>query len=55
MKSQLRIVADAKEKKLKHVKNSISQYEGILPDAPSNAFKQKKGKMKQLSGGKGKK
>ena len=45
MKSQLRIVADATHKRQKHVKNSVAEYEGILPDAPSNGFKQKKGKM----------
>jgi len=45
MKSQLKIVNDKIQKKAKHVKNSVAEYEGILPDAPSNAFKQKKGKM----------
>jgi regulator of ribosome biosynthesis len=45
MKSQLKIVNDKIHKKQKHVKNSVAEYEGILPDAPSNSFKQKKGKM----------
>jgi hypothetical protein len=49
MRSQLRIVADAKQKKENRVRNSIAQYEGILPDAPSNSFKQKKGKMRAPS------
>ena len=45
MKSQLRIVDDAISKKQNKVKNSLKQYEGVLPDAPANTFKQKKGKM----------
>lgn len=45
MKSQLKIVNDKIQKKEKGVKNSVAQYEGILPDAPANSFKQKKGKM----------
>jgi len=49
MKSQLRIVADKVEKKAKGVTNSLAAYEGILPDAPSDSFKQKKGKGKSPS------
>ena len=47
MKDQIRIVEDAVSKKQRpgKNKNSIAQYEGILPDAPSNSFKQKKGKV----------
>ena len=47
MKDQIRIVEDTihKKQKLGKNKNSISQYEGILPDAPTNSFKQKKGKV----------
>lgn len=54
MKSQIRIVTDAINKKQKRVSNNIDQYEGILPDAPSNSFKQKKGLMKHRSSKKGK-
>lgn len=43
MKSQIRIVADKVAKKAKGVTNSLSAYEGILPDAPTDSFKQKKG------------
>ena len=46
MKSQLRIVHDKVEKKARGVTNSLAAYEGILPDAPTDAFKQKKGKGK---------
>jgi len=46
MKAQLRIVADKKDKKARGVTNSLAAYEGILPDAPTGAFKQKKGKGK---------
>lgn len=53
MKSQMRIAADATHKKVNHVSNSIAKYEGILPDAPSNQFKQKKGLMKVKKGGAG--
>lgn len=44
MKAQIRIVADKLDKKLKGVTNSLAAYEGILPDAPSDSFRQKKGK-----------
>jgi hypothetical protein len=46
MKAQLRIVEDKVDKKRKGVTNSLAPYEGILPDAPSDSFKQKKGKAK---------
>lgn len=46
MKSQLRIVHDKVDKKARGVTNSLAAYEGILPDAPSDAFRQKKGKGK---------
>jgi hypothetical protein len=44
MKDQMRIVEDKIYKKKAGITNSLAAYEGILPDAPSNAFKQKKGK-----------
>ena len=44
MKNQLRIVEDKIYKKKAGVTNSLKPYEGILPDAPSDSFKQKKGK-----------
>jgi hypothetical protein len=46
MKAQLRIVEDKISKKARHVTNSLAPYEGILPDAPSDTFRQKKGKGK---------
>jgi regulator of ribosome biosynthesis len=46
MKSQLRIVEDKVSKKARGVTNSLAAYEGILPDAPSLAFKQSKGRGK---------
>lgn len=46
MKSQLRIVADKVDKKKRGVTNSLAAYEGIIPDAPSDSFKVKKGKAK---------
>lgn len=49
MHSQLRIVADKLEKKRKGVTNSLAPYEGIIPDAPSDSFRQKKGKGKARS------
>lgn len=61
MKAQLRIVADKADKKARGVTNSLASYEGIIPDAPEGAFRQKKGKGKTSSssgggaaGGKGK-
>ena len=45
MKSQLRIVADKIDKKARGVTNSLAPYEGILPDAPSDQFQAKKGKL----------
>lgn len=54
MKAQLRIVEDKVEKKRKGVTNSLAPYEGILPDAPSDSFKQKKGKGKSPAGDKSK-
>ncbi len=47
MKANLRIVADKVDKKARGVTNSLAAYEGILPDAPSDAFRQKKGKGKE--------
>lgn len=44
MKQQLRIVEDKIHKKAAGITNSLKPYEGILPDAPSDTFKQKKGK-----------
>lgn len=49
MKAQLRIVADKVDKKARGVTNSLAAYEGIIPDAPSGAFKKKKGKGKGSS------
>jgi hypothetical protein len=46
MKSQIRFVSDKKDKKARGVTNSLSAYEGILPDAPSNSFKKSKGRGK---------
>lgn len=46
MKAQLRIVEDKVTKKAKGVTNSLKAYEGLIPDAPSNSFKAKKGKGK---------
>lgn len=46
MKSQLRIVHDKVDKKARGVTNSLASYEGILPDAPTDTFRQKKGKGK---------
>ena len=51
MKETLRFVSNKKEKKEKGITNSLSMYEGIIPDAPENKFKKTKGKGK----GKGKK
>lgn len=53
MKSQLRIVADKVDKKARGVTNSLSAYEGILPDAPSDRFRQRKGKGKAEREGSG--
>ncbi len=44
MKAQLRIVTDKLDKKARGVTNSLAAYEGIIPDAPADTFKQKKGK-----------
>lgn len=52
MKAQLRIVSDKVEKKRKGVTNSLAPYEGIIPDAPSESFQQKKGKGKALNSNK---
>jgi hypothetical protein len=49
MKAQLRFVSDKAEKKSKGITNSLAPYEGILPDAPSDSFKSKKGKGKSLN------
>jgi hypothetical protein len=63
MKSQMRIVADKVDKKARGVTNSLAAYEGIIPDAPGDSFKKKKGKGQERSavakrlngkGGKGK-
>jgi hypothetical protein len=52
MKAQIRFVEDKKSKKEKGVTNSLAQYEGILPDAPSFTFKATKGKGKNLNNSK---
>jgi hypothetical protein len=49
MKAQLRIVADKISKKERGVTNSLAPYEGIIPDAPSDTFKKRKGKGKSKS------
>lgn len=49
MKSQLRIVDDKLDKKKRGVTNSLKAYEGIIPDAPSDQFKSKKGKSSAAS------
>ena len=46
MKAQLRIVHDKADKKSRGVTNSLAAYEGIIPDAPSDSFRQKKGSGK---------
>ena len=46
MKDQLRIVADKVDKKKRGVTNSLAAYEGIIPDAPTEQFVQRKGKGK---------
>jgi hypothetical protein len=43
MRQQLRFVSDKIDKKSIGITNSLSSYEGIIPDAPNNSFKQKKG------------
>jgi hypothetical protein len=57
MKDQIRFVIDKADKKAKGVTNSLSSYEGIIPDAPADSFRQKKGKgkVKSNSSEKGKK
>lgn len=55
MKSQLRIVADKTDKKARGVTNSLAAYEGILPDAPGDRFRAKKGKQSGSDTGKSKK
>lgn len=49
MKAQLRIVADKLSKKERGVTNSLAPYEGIIPDAPSDTFRKRKGKGKSAS------
>ena len=49
MKSNIRIVEDKVDKKARGVTNSLKAYEGIIPDAPQDSFKQKKGKGKSLN------
>lgn len=49
MKSNIRIVEDKVDKKARGVTNSLKAYEGIIPDAPSDQFHQKKGKGKSLN------
>lgn len=44
MKAQIRIVADKVDKKARGVTNSLAAYEGIIPDAPTDSFKKKKGR-----------
>lgn len=46
MQDQLRIVADKVDKKKRGVTNSLAAYEGIIPDAPTDGFVQRKGKGK---------
>ncbi len=53
MKQQLRIVEDKIYKKQAGITNSLAPYEGILPDAPSDSFRQKKGKGGFISGSEG--
>ena len=53
MKAQLRIVTDKVDKKARGVTNSLKAYEGIIPDAPSDTFQQKKGKGKSAQPKKG--
>jgi hypothetical protein len=53
MKQQLRIVEDKIHKKQAGITNSLAPYEGILPDAPSDTFRQKKGKGGFGGGGEG--
>ena len=55
MKSQLRIVTDKADKKARGVTNSLAAYEGILPDAPKDQFRAKKGKQSGVDTGKSKK
>ena len=55
MKAQLRIVEDKLNKKRLGVSNSLAPYEGILPDAPSDSFRQKKGKGKSINSEKSRK
>jgi len=57
MKSNIRIVEDKVDKKARGVTNSLKAYAGIIPDAPEDSFKQKKGKGKghDLAPKKGKK
>ena len=50
MKAQLRFVTDRADKKARGVTNSLAAYEGIIPDRPSDSFRQKKGKGKGKSG-----
>jgi hypothetical protein len=49
MKAQIRIVKDKVDKKAAGVTNSLAPYAGILPDAPTDSFKKKKGKGKKSS------
>ena len=37
-------MADKVSKKERGVTNSLDAYEGIIPDAPENSFRKKKGK-----------
>jgi hypothetical protein len=55
MKEQLRQVADKIDKKARGVTNSLAAYEGIIPDAPTDSFRKKKGKGKVAAGDGGKK
>ena len=54
MKAQIRIVSDKISKKERGVTNSLAPYEGIIPDAPSDQFKKRKGKGKEGGGAGGK-
>ena len=44
MRAAIRQVADKVDKKQRGVTNSLAAYEGIIPDAPEDSFRKKKGK-----------
>lgn len=55
MKSQLRVVEDKIDKKARGVTNSLAAYEGIIPDAPTESFRARKGKKSGTDSGKSRK